>query len=910
MNKSISVIGLAGIFLLLAAAPWASAADVAATLDDAAGSSAFSVKDSGSVEGAHIDSDGNMVLKGGLRLDASGVENTTAENLIVDGNVGIGTTAPNNLLQVLDLVSFDNTDVNTKLGYQAGKNIVSGADSNTFLGYQAGLSHSSLSTSAADRNTAIGYTSLGSNTTGSRDTAVGAYSLFYNTTGAYNTANGALALYVNTTGESNVAGGYASLSNNTTGSNNVALGGNAGIYQADGVTALADPENSVYIGQGVRGYSNADSNSIVIGYNAIGIGANTVVLGNDSIVTTAMKGNVGIGTTGPGAKLDVNGGILVEGTNQLSFTTAGAEYIYSPYAGALHTVSRGGIRLWADSNSNDDNSLPVFEIHSDDAAEAGTAKLVMLGTGNVGIGTTVPTAVLHLKAGTATASTAPLKLTSGTVLTTSEAGAVEYDGTHLYFTAADAGTRYQLDQQGGSQTPWTSAINAAGYTLNGNSTASGNLTLDSTSDSTKGYVLLNPTSGNVGIGTTGPGYKLQVIGTTGFNGDSTWTSGSILTLPGAGYINLDGANYFGGGTYFRSTAGANTNAFINGDGGASTNTYFSAIAGNVGIGTTVPAAHLQIDGNLSAAAWTTDGIAFDSNAATYTDTSTAAAGTVAVRTANSFGAPTLASTNAITVTDAFTLYVPKPVAGTNTTITRANSAYFEGNVGIGTTSPGSKLFVNGTIGIPYGSLFQFTESGPSASGVAYIQEGYGLELWGSAGDYPVQVLGSSLSVGYNKTTAGDWGTGNLFVSGNVGIGTTAPSTIFAVVQTSATDPIADAWTIYSSRRWKDNIQPLDGALEKVLRLRGVTFNWKADGKHDIGMIAEEVGEVIPEVVAYEENGVDAKSLDYARLTAVLVEAVKAQQGQIETLKNQNADLAKAFQELKARLDTMETGGKK
>src|SRR3989338_6948533 len=115
MNKSISVIGLAGIFLLLAAAPWASAADVAATLDDAAGSSAFSVKDSGSVEGAHIDSDGNIVLKGGLRLDASGVENTTAENLIVDGNVGIGTTAPNNLLQVLDLVSFDNTDVNTKL---------------------------------------------------------------------------------------------------------------------------------------------------------------------------------------------------------------------------------------------------------------------------------------------------------------------------------------------------------------------------------------------------------------------------------------------------------------------------------------------------------------------------------------------------------------------------------------------------------------------------------------------------------------------------------------------------------------------------------------------------------------------------------------------------------------------------
>jgi len=121
-------------------------------------------------------------------------------------------------------------------------------------------------------------------------------------------------------------------------------------------------------------------------------------------------------------------------------------------------------------------------------------------------------------------------------------------------------------------------------------------------------------------------------------------------------------------------------------------------------------------------------------------------------------------------------------------------------------------------------------------------------------------------------------------AGNVGIGTTSPSTILAVVQTSATDPIADAWTVYSSRRWKENIQSLDGALEKVLRLRGVTFDWKADGKHDLGMIAEEVGKVLPELVAYEENGVDAKSLDYARLTAVLVEAVKAQQQQIEQLK--------------------------
>jgi len=127
-------------------------------------------------------------------------------------------------------------------------------------------------------------------------------------------------------------------------------------------------------------------------------------------------------------------------------------------------------------------------------------------------------------------------------------------------------------------------------------------------------------------------------------------------------------------------------------------------------------------------------------------------------------------------------------------------------------------------------------------------------------------------------------------SGNVGIGVAVPSNILTVQQNSATDPIADAWTTYSSRRWKTNIQPIAGALEKVQRLRGVAYDWKADGKHDIGLIAEEVGEVIPEVVAYEENGVEAKSVDYARLVALLIEAMKEQQQQIETQRTTMATL--------------------
>jgi hypothetical protein len=57
------------------------------------------------------------------------------------------------------------------------------------------------------------------------------------------------------------------------------------------------------------------------------------------------------------------------------------------------------------------------------------------------------------------------------------------------------------------------------------------------------------------------------------------------------------------------------------------------------------------------------------------------------------------------------------------------------------------------------------------------------------------------------------------------------------------------------------------------------------------MIAEEVGEILPEAVAYEENGIDAQSIDYGRLTALLVEAVKEQQKTIEQLTAQVNELS-------------------
>jgi hypothetical protein len=96
----------------------------------------------------------------------------------------------------------------------------------------------------------------------------------------------------------------------------------------------------------------------------------------------------------------------------------------------------------------------------------------------------------------------------------------------------------------------------------------------------------------------------------------------------------------------------------------------------------------------------------------------------------------------------------------------------------------------------------------------------------------------------------------------------------------------NAWIDASSIRWKENISQIENPLDKIMALRGVYFDWKKNKKHDMGMIAEEVGEVVPEVVDFEENGIDAQGLSYARLTALLVEAMKEQQKEIESLREE------------------------
>jgi len=116
----------------------------------------------------------------------------------------------------------------------------------------------------------------------------------------------------------------------------------------------------------------------------------------------------------------------------------------------------------------------------------------------------------------------------------------------------------------------------------------------------------------------------------------------------------------------------------------------------------------------------------------------------------------------------------------------------------------------------------------------------------------------------------------------------------------------------SSIRWKSDVVNIDHPLTKLASLRGVYYTWDQahGGHHDMGMIAEEVGKVLPEIVAYEDNGIDAKGLDYSKLTPLLVEATNAlraeKDAQVEQLETQINALQIQNAALESRLRRLES----
>src|SRR5579863_2760321 len=389
-------------------------------------------------------------------------------------------------------------------------------------------------------------------------------------------------------------------------------------------------------------------------------------------------------------------------------------------------------------------------------------------------------------------------------------------------------------------------------------------------------------SGEIGIGTTAPAATLDVNGTvnsaTGYRlGGIPFASGSTtldnLFIGGGGNSTMTGAGNFtfGSGALVKDTTGYYNTAMGISVLSANTTGY-----GNAAFG--ADALQLNTTGSINTA------LGDEALQKNTTGSENTAVGIAALEdnttgsenTASGYGALFQNTNGAYNVADGLL------AGGTNTT-------------GAGNTAIGfAALYNSNTIGSFNTALGYY--AGPDAKSTNLI---YATAIGAGAvvSQSNALVLGGPLGSGAHV---------------NVGIGTATPANVFTIAQ-GAGQAIADGWATYSSRRWKTNIETLHGALGKVEQLRGVSYELKANGKHEVGVIAEEVGAVVPEVVTWDKNGTDAQSVDYSRLTALLIEATKEQQvlirEQQEQIKTQRAQIARLASKVKTIQASLKTSGR-
>ena len=379
-----------------------------------------------------------------------------------------------------------------------------------------------------------------------------------------------------------------------------------------------------------------------------------------------------------------------------------------------------------------------------------------------------------------------------------------------------------------------------------------------------GNTVINVDGGNVGIGTLTPNYKLEVDGGSYTAIRATSTNdhaiyGSSSGLESAGVLG-QGISSSSSGVYgYNWNGGFAVRGYSPGGWGG----YFDGdmyVSGNTGIGTTTPDNRLVIK--------------------------TTGAGDVLKILSNTNY--TLAKFRH-TSNNSCGLYLYD--GSNNNTIFfygDGNSFINSGSLGLGTANPSNaKLQIEGTD--TYDAILRLNNTGPLGSSFFM---GSTNSAWGGGINSNIFVMGHGAPASNNIDLI-------INSSGQVGIATTAPTQTldvngrgrFRLLTTgtvnNAVYQTADGTLITGSSdiRLKENIEPLEGSLEKVNQLQGVSFTWKADPQQgkSIGFIAQEFEKVVPELVFTNQTD-GYKGINYAEVSALLAEAIKEQQKTIEKLK--------------------------
>gem|GEM_PF-1476591 len=814
------------------------------------------------------------------------IENNSPTGSLViksSGNVGIGTTTPTQTLDIGagSMALLTTTSATSGIIFKGADRFIhnfnlAGTDGqNTFVGINAGNFTMTGSTgSQGSFNTGIGRSALQSNTTGSNNTANGRSALLSNTTGAYNTGIGVNALLSNTTGNFNTANGVNALRFNTTGDSNIATGYQAGYDLTTG-------DDNTFLGYNTGRGITTGSNNTILGANVTGLAAglsNNIILadgaGNQRLNITST-GNVGIGTTTPGYTLDVADS---SGATLARFKDSDSAFEGVIVAGDVN----GG---WIGNSAANSGEGFYFQ---DNLGTGG----VRTYAGGVEVARSTATSNIFNEAG------ADIDFRVEAV---GESNALFVQGNTGNVGIGTTAPEEKLDVRGSVVVPNTSAykVGGAGDTFVGKIGASGGvleIQTDGTRDMQFGGVtggtamFIDTSSGNVGIGTSTPTERLSVAGNINLTGDLLF-NGTAL-----GINSLSDGRVAGKSVFLGTSAGANDDGTDNLNVGIGE----SALQFNTTGFSNVATGHEALRFNTVGSRNTASG--FQALLFNTTGGNNAANGYQALRT-NTTGVNNSA--------------IGYQALYSNTT---GNENISNGVLALYSNTTGSNNIATGRA-----SLYDLT-TGSNNLALGY-NTGRGITTGSNNTILGANVTGLAATLSNNIIIADGAGNRRINVdgSGNVGIGTTNPSSFKLQVagnvgpnadNTFTLGAIGSDWeciyyeggnlgTCASDRNLKTNITDLTyseedaSTLEKLSNLQVRSFEYKAAvGDAYNGLIAQEVLEAgFDELVTQRPNGYLA--VKYGDLQWVVIESIQELWSRVQEYFTRTEQLEETVEELKA-----------